>query len=644
MLDTARETPQRFASSVRRVRDVLARRRAPLPVLMSWLLSLAIAVITGLVGMLLGGFVANLAVSWHRISSFEGGSGYFVIGMALLGLIGGAIVGLVTARMMAPTSPAFVKVLGTAVGIVVVLIGGIGGVSRAVADVEPTIDGDGLYLVVELRWPAKESRAPRDFPGEGFARLDAGSSGTIRSGRGDGILFVEDAHQVDGRWVVPGVANIWTARGQRVLSVGIGDSTLAGFLVPLPSHPGPKEEEWSDWLPHPRPGAAPLPDQFTYRYKVAKVGSPMRTQQVGSFEVATKIDAFFHVADVERLAVTSSFAVTYRGAPIPTLETIGAAAELPGAPPALLVRTGETNGNGSCIIVRDDGGTPVLTSAGECGPSIDASLLTADAAAWHAAFDRKRAPGWFDQATFRTPGLYLMPNGVLDSRTLTFVTVPARVPPTLRDSEQGDVYAINGLPPLALSPDESSYVWYAHAGGEEHPVLVVTRWSTGASYLLEIDRARMRFNDYHRIDPAWVAHHFEWRREGGDGLRLAERPGFTPIPYKGDREIDAQGAMSSYYLRPGGTELRDAMVDAMVRELGAERLPDELNGYHRVVRLDGRVLKAANVDGGGFVSIGMDYGSVDSDFMKSLADRLDRLVATGKFDALFHLDPKPVAQ
>jgi hypothetical protein len=78
-----------------------------------------------------------------------------------------------------------------------------------------------------------------------------------------------------------------------------------------------------------------------------------------------------------------------------------------------------------------------------------------------------------------------------------------------------------------------------------------------------------------------------------------------------------------------------------VRELGAERMPDELNGYHQVVRIDGKLVKAAVVDGGGFISIGMDYGSVDSALMKTLADQLDRLVATGKYDALFHLDPKP---
>jgi hypothetical protein len=115
------------------------------------------------------------------------------------------------------------------------------------------------------------------------------------------------------------------------------------------------------------------------------------------------------------------------------------------------------------------------------------------------------------------------------------------------------------------------------------------------------------------------------------------------MPYRGEREIDANGLMSSYYLRPGGTDLRNAIVDAMVRELGAERLPDELDGYHRVVRIEGKLVKAAAVHGGGFISIGMEYGSVDSALMTALADQLDRLAATGQFDAHFHLDPTPGA-
>ncbi|HEX4934857.1 MAG TPA: hypothetical protein VFV33_16825, partial [Gemmatimonadaceae bacterium] len=238
---------------------------------MSWLASLVVAFLTGVVGMLVGGFVANLAVSWHRISSFEGGAGYFVVAMALLAFATGAIIGLVTARQMAPSDPSFLRVLGSSVGIVVVLGGAIGGVSRAVADVEPTVDGAGLYLAFELRWPAKEARAPHDFPGVGFARLGSGTMGNVVRESRAGALFVDDAREEDGRWVVPGIVDVWTARGQRILDLGFGDSTLAGFLVPLPAHPGPEHMQWSDWLPHPRPGAPPLPDQFTYRFKVVKV-------------------------------------------------------------------------------------------------------------------------------------------------------------------------------------------------------------------------------------------------------------------------------------------------------------------------------------------------------------------------------------
>lgn len=598
---------------------------------MSWLLSFVVAILTGLVGMLLSGFVANLAVSWYRISSFEGGSGYFVVGMALLGFIGGCIIGLVTARVMGAAAPGFAKVLGVSLGIVVVIAGGVGGVSRALADVEPTIDGAGLFLAFELRWPATAMRAPADFAGAGYARLGSGTSARVIRKWGDGILFTDDAHLVEGRWVVPGVVDVWTARGSRLLDIGIGDSSLAGFLIPLPDHPGPNEQEWSDWLPHPRPGAPSLPDQFTYRFRVVKAGEAMRRETAGAFEVATGILSLFNVSGTTRKAATSRFHVTYKGAPIAGLDTVGAVALLPGASPALLVRPGGPQEGGTCLLVRDEGGRATLTPIGQCTGSIRGELLTADSVAWHGVYDRVVPPGWFDRTTFANVGLYRLEHGILDTRTLTFTAVEAPTEP----------YPINGLPPVGLSPDESHYVWFTHDGSEERPVLVVTDWRAQRSYTVPIDRARMRYNEYQQIDPAWVAYHFEWRSRDGAPLRLTERPGFTPLPYRGDRETDAKGVISSYYLRPGATELRNAIVDAMVRELGAERMPDELNGYHQVVRIDGKLVKAAVVDGGGFISIGMDYGSVDSALMKTLADQLDRLVATGKYDALFHLDPKP---
>jgi len=603
---------------------------------MSWPLSLVVAAISGLVGLVLSGLVANLAVEWHKISSFEGGAGYFVVLMALFGLVAGGVIGLVTARTMAPASPTFLKVLGTAAGIVIVLAGGVGGASRALADIEPTIDGEGLYLAFELRWPERSHRPPGDYPGEGYARLGAGASSNVVRDWGAGVLFVDDAKQVDGRWIVPGVADIWTTRGKRLLDVGIGDSSMAAFIVPLPSHPGPNEQQWSDWYPHARDGAPPLPDQFAYRFRVVKAGDTIREESVGPFGVATAIRSLYSVSGTLRRAASSTFRVTYRGRSIEGVDTVDAAAELAGETPALLLRVGDSQNGGHCLLVYDAGDSVVRTAAGDCAGELRGDLLTADERAWKTARERVIPPGWLDRTTFANVGLYRINGGILDTRTRAFT--PER---TTAETGGGphDVYAISDLPPISLSPDESSYVWYAQKGSAEDPVLAVTHWSTGRTQILPIDRTRMRYNDYKEIGPSWVAHHFEWRR-GGDGvMQLTERPGFTPLPYRGELEIGADRRFAMYTLRPAGSELRQALVDAMVRDLGGERLPDELDGYYQVVRLDGRVLKSAVVSTGGFISVTLDDASSDPAYMKELAARLDRVVASGAYDALFHLDP-----
>lgn len=596
---------------------------------MSWLSSLVVAVITGLVGMLLSGVVANQAVSWYRISSFEGGSGYFVVGMALLGLIGGALVGLVTARVMAAADPSFIRVLGVSAAIVVGVVGGAGGISRLLADVPPTANGEGLYLAFELRWPASESRSPADFRGPGYARLGAGTSDRVVRKWGDGVLFVDDARQVDGRWVVPGIADIFTARGDRILDVGIGDSTLAGFIVNVPSHPGPESAGWSEWLPRARPGAPPLPDQYSYRYRVVKTSDPVRQQSVGPFEVATIVSNLFDIEGASGKSAASMFRVTYQGIPVAGIDSVDAVAVLPGDPPALLVRTGDADaGTARCIMLAEGSDGVATTDAGRCNGAFGGEILTADAAAWHALHDTVAPRGWLDRATFRVPGLYRLGGGILDTEARAFAAAepPSEPPP------------INGLPPVSLSPDRRSYAWFTHDGSDDKPVLCVTNWTDDATYTVPIDRARMRYSDYKLIDPAWVAHHFTWER-GTDGTeRLTPRTDFTPLPYRGEREVDRDGKVTAYYLKPGGTELRNALVDAMVRDLGGARMPDELNGYHRVVKFGDKLVKAAYVSGGGFVSISMDFGSVDPELITRIADQLDAIIATGKYDALFHLD------
>lgn len=595
---------------------------------MSWLSSIGVAILTGVVGMLVSGFIANLAVGWYRISSFEGGSGYFVVGMALLGLIGGAVIGIVAARFVAAgAEPGFLKALGAGVGTVGILGLTIGGGARLLADIPPTIDGEPLLLAVELRWPAADSTDPASYPGLGYTRLGTGFGRVIRDSR-EGPLFVDQARKEDGRWVVPGLVSIFTSRGERILDVGIGEKLLGGFIIKLPRNPGPKDREWSEWYPRAKPGSPPLPDGFTYRFRVILATEVGRVDRVGPFSVETVARYFFSVADSKRLAAMSSFRIHHRGTPVPQLQAAGAVSVVAGPTPALLVQTNTDTASDRCFLVTEAADSLVVTDLTTCAASITAHPLTADPARIAAARALDLVPGWIDFDTFRVPGLFELSDGVFDSRTLTFTPVTAPDEPN----------RINGLPPASLSPDERSYVWFTHHGDDEHPVLGVTDWRSDSTYVVPIDRTRMRYNDYHEIRPAWVDHHFTWVR-GSDGIdRLTPRDRFTPLPYRGQLTVGKPGDYAAYTLRPGGKALRQAMMDVLVTELGAERMPDELDGYQLVVRLDGKLIKAAVIETGSYLSIGMDYGSTDPALMSRVAAALDAAVATGRYDSLFVAD------
>src|SRR5689334_15170431 len=128
---------------------------------MSWIASSLIAVLTAAIGLVLGGFIASHAVSWYRISSFEGGSGYFVVGMALLGAIAGLPIGLVASRVVAASAhPGAWRAIGwsqlTVIGIAAI----VAAIARFGADVAPKLNGEELLLMVELQWPATQVASP----------------------------------------------------------------------------------------------------------------------------------------------------------------------------------------------------------------------------------------------------------------------------------------------------------------------------------------------------------------------------------------------------------------------------------------------------------------------------------------------------
>jgi hypothetical protein len=79
---------------------------------MSWLASIGLSVLTGLLAGALGLGLGLACVRWYNITGFEGKSGYFVVAVMLLAMLLGFITGLVMARVQpAGLTPAFSDVL-----------------------------------------------------------------------------------------------------------------------------------------------------------------------------------------------------------------------------------------------------------------------------------------------------------------------------------------------------------------------------------------------------------------------------------------------------------------------------------------------------------------------------------------------------
>ena len=602
---------------------------------MTWKRVAAVSALTGITGLLCSAVAGNLVVRWYDFNAFEGAPEFFVLVFALAGLIAGGLVGIVVSLLLAAASrftPA--TAAGVSSAAMLVLVAASTGTSRLLADIPPEIDGEQVYLSVELRFPSGDA-SPSSMPGVGYLQLGATGIRGIRKLE-KGLLFTEDARLVDGRWLVPGVVRIFTSRGGRTIEAGVGTSRLAAFIVPLPAQPMEENRAWSEWLPRLETGERAA-EQFTYRYKVIRQSEPMRVESFGRLTVETiaqqtvihSFDArrrsrFFYTArSSERISALSDFRILHDGHVLPGFERAGAVALLKGSSPtALLVYAARSLESTPCYLLVDDGSEIEVRPFGSCQGPIVPRALTSDPHRFAEARDLDRASGWVDRQTFAMPGLFLVGGNVLDTRSLT--ATPIDLPP-------GGVPW--GLPPpLALSPDERSFVWFTHSRSQERPMLGVTNWKANRSYAVRIDRARMRYIGFETLDPAWVAHHFAWHR-GPDGVDvLEERPDFVPLPYRGQLTLGKPGEAQGYLLLPAGEQLRDEVVRILVEELHGKRLSDTRDGT-RQIRLDGKVVKVSL--GSTLVAVNMAFGEGDPELMRKVATHLDAAMATGKYDALF---------
>ena len=244
---------------------------------MTWLVSILVALITGFVGLLLGGLIANACVSWYQVPSREGQSGFFVVFIALGSGLVGLFLGLVAARVVAWNygSGFGYEFLG-ALGIVLATAGIAALMSRLLADVPPTIDGRELNLEVEFRFPDSldSERAPT-AEGDWVFTLASISSQTRRSYR-EGTIDNAAARFENGRWIVPTQVELFTERGGRSVTLSLRNATeVMGFLLPLPARPTVKFEQWSDWMPRQQAGGQPWPsDKMSCRFRIQKIPIP----------------------------------------------------------------------------------------------------------------------------------------------------------------------------------------------------------------------------------------------------------------------------------------------------------------------------------------------------------------------------------
>ena len=599
---------------------------------MSWSSSFFVGVLTGIVGLVVGGLVASLAASWYRVPSFEAQSAAFVVSLAIIAGFVGFLIGIITSRVM--PNPAFLKSLGSANGILLGITAVVGLIAWLLADIPPEIDGDQLMLAVEMRWPEAQKTSPVELPGEPTITLGSVTrmSHTQRASS-RGPLWTSDAKLVDGRWVAPGAVDIFTTRGRFSIIANLDSSTHPGFMLPLSGRPTKKDLQWTEWYPHARPGAPPLPDGFRYRYRVQKRSEPVRTETIGPFEVQT-IAGYFYDESVDGktvLATMGRFAIKHRGQAVVVdakreesksdddrLEQADGVAVIGGTQPALLVHFADHAGQGPCYVLTDDSSRLRTVYVPECSFATG-SVLTSDTTAFRNG-ERKTPHGRINRVSLEKPGLYQTGGAVLDTRKLAVYTY-----------KYPDAFSIfPSYAPLGVSPDERSFVRIgSDYNNSTLPSLAVADFVGNRSYLLPLNE-RMRYPTLESIDPAWLTHHFEWLK-GRDGIdSLVERKDFVPLPYH-TRNVGVSG----YWLEPAREPLREAVIEFLVNEFKGERVPVGQYTYYYPVKIGGEIINVAYGDTGHYVSLSVPDSVKDTKLLDAIAKRLDAELATGKFDSMF---------
>ena len=601
---------------------------------MSWLGTNFTAIGTAAIGSVVSWFLAGMAVRWYRISAFEGGSSYFVVGIALCGLVAGFIIGLVIARIVAASAhPSLVTALLYSALAMLGVEGLIGGTARVLADIPPTIDGESLMLQVEVRWPTSRTESPANTPG--VAYLDLGSKTLLRKQEAKrGALWKEDAQKIDGQWTVIGAAPLSTSRGTPVIDVTLNSTEHVSFTLPSLSHPTAADSTWTMWYPTEGKGGPARTDDVTYRYRVQKFSAPVRTEHLGNFAVSAVV-SYFKPVDTEGMSTIDfygTFRMTFRDKPLATAGALkgddsatpaSSVAVLPGTQTLLLAAV-----NGEWMLLGDENGTLRAQHITE-GTRTHPAELTNDPTRMAETRRPQDPRGRVDRTTYSRSHMLLFDHAVLNVDTRE----------VHRFTAQSEASLVPSVPPLGVSPGAQSFARFVMGRpgnvGNFVPMLAVTDFVRDTVYELPIDRPRMRYGVLDDLNTEWLAHHFTWKRDATGVERLEARTDFVPVPYRGVFLTGTNG-QSTYQFANGGQPVRQVLVEFLKAEFHATGDTSSENEYEYVLHIGGDPIKVetpGNKDS--YVRLSRNDGGPGNDLVVRIGSAFNAVLATGKYDKAF---------
>ena len=266
---------------------------------MTWFKALGIGVLNAILGLFGVGLIAVLCVDWYRVPSREGADGFFVVFLALLGAMGGFLIGLLAALLLLFKRKAgFLIALGLTIGSTILLLAIITGVAWLAADLPPKIEGKKLVLEFEVRMPASFAPAVSDDFNHAYAMVtrDHGD----RASR-VGPLSFKEARSENGSLIVPATVFLHTSDSGKSLALGVGDRPVQYYNLPVPGRPTRREMEWSDWMPGPTFGDVDKihpEERMAVRYRVQFYVPPV----VEPVPTRAELDAQAEAADQAALA------------------------------------------------------------------------------------------------------------------------------------------------------------------------------------------------------------------------------------------------------------------------------------------------------------------------------------------------------